>query len=103
MVMISMLRQEVMVPVSWISAILFTVFEDELLGNLSSPVWLGFIFIWLFIVILFSAMSVVRHADCLAVKFGEPYGTLILTLSVISIEIVMISTLMLHGENNPLE
>jgi len=100
-VMISMLRQEVMVPVSWISAILFTVFEDELLGNLSSPVWLGFIFIWLFIVILFSAMSVVRHADCLAVKFGEPYGTLILTLSVISIEIVMISSLMLHGENNP--
>lgn len=46
-------------------------------------------------------MSVVRHADCLAIKFGEPYGTLILTLSAISIEIVMISSLMLHGENNP--
>jgi Ca2+:H+ antiporter len=32
---------------------------------------------------------------------GEPYGTLILTLSAISIEVVMISTAMLHGENNP--
>jgi len=99
--MSGILRQEVMVPVSWISAILFMVFEQELLSDLSSPVWLGFIFIWLFGVILFTAMSVVRHADCLAIKFGEPYGTLILTLSVISIEIVMISGLMLHGENNP--
>ena len=46
-------------------------------------------------------MCVVRHADCLAIKLGEPYGTLILTLSAISIEVVMISTAMLHGENNP--
>jgi Ca2+:H+ antiporter len=55
----------------------------------------------LFSVILFSVVSAVRHADCLAIKFGEPYGTLILTLSAISIEVVMISSLMLHAENNP--
>src|SRR5881396_3886420 len=59
------------------------------------------VFVWLFAVILWSAMCVVRHADCLAIKFGEPYGTLILTLSAISIEVAMISTSMLHGENNP--
>src|SRR5881396_83337 len=59
------------------------------------------VFVWLFAVILWSAMCVVRHADCLAIKFGEPYGTLILTLSAITIEVVMISTAMLHGENNP--
>ena len=59
------------------------------------------IFAWLFAVILWSARCVVRHADCLAVKLGEPYGTLILTLSAISIEVVMISTAMLHGQNNP--
>jgi Ca2+:H+ antiporter len=97
----SMLRQENMLFVSWFSAIVFMVFEHELMSDLSSPAWLGFIFIWLFGVILFSAMSVVRHADCLAIKFGEPYGTLILTMSVISIEIMMIASLMLHGENNP--
>jgi Ca2+:H+ antiporter len=44
---------------------------------------------------------VVRHADCLAIKFGEPYGTLILTLAAISIEVMMISAAMLHGANNP--
>jgi len=59
------------------------------------------VFLWLFAVILWSAVCVVRHADCLAIKLGEPYGTLILTLSAISIEVVMISTAMLHGENNP--
>src|SRR5437764_12990132 len=59
------------------------------------------VFVWLFAVILWSAMCVVRHADCLAIKFGEPYGTLILTLSAVSIEVVVISTAMLHGENNP--
>jgi Ca2+:H+ antiporter len=59
------------------------------------------VFVWLFAVILWSAMCVVRHADCLAIKFGEPYGTLILTLSAIGIEVVMISTAMLHGANNP--
>jgi Ca2+:H+ antiporter len=59
------------------------------------------VFAWLFAVILWSAMCVVRHADCLAIKLGEPYGTLILTLSAICIEVVMISTAMLHGANNP--
>src|SRR6478609_3282135 len=59
------------------------------------------VFVLLFAVILWSAMSVVRHADCLAIKLGEPYGTLILTLSAVSIEVVMISTAMLHGANNP--
>jgi Ca2+:H+ antiporter len=59
------------------------------------------VFLWLFAVILWSAICVVRHADCLAIKLGEPYGTLILTLSAICIEVVMISTAMLHGDNNP--
>ncbi len=65
------------------------------------PLLLALVFLWLFAVILWSAICVVRHADCLAIKFGEPYGTLILTLSAISIEVAMISTSMLHGENNP--
>jgi Ca2+:H+ antiporter len=70
----------------------------EMIGH---PVVLVVVFFWLFGVILWSAISVVRHADCLAIQLGEPYGTLILTLSAISIEVVMISTAMLHGANNP--
>ena len=70
----------------------------ELVGH---PFALIVVFLWLFAVILWSAMSVARHADCLAVKWGEPYGTLVLTLSAITVEVVMVSTAMLHGENNP--
>lgn len=51
---------------------------------------------------LTGAFAVVRHADELAHRFGEPYGTLILTISAISIEVVVIATIMLHGTNNPM-
>src|SRR6266542_3694934 len=74
---------------------------SRLVELIAHPVALIVVFVWLFAVILWSALSVVRHADCLAVKWGEPYGTLVLTLSAITIEVVMISTAMLHGENNP--
>ena len=58
-------------------------------------------FCWLFPIMLWLSFGVVHHADCLAIKLGEPFGTLILTLSVISIEVVMISAVMLTGAENP--
>ena len=69
--------------------------------GITHPLLLTAVLLWLFAVILWSAICVVRHADCLAIKFGEPYGTLILTLSAITIEVMMISMAMLHGANNP--
>jgi Ca2+:H+ antiporter len=74
---------------------------SRLVEIIAHPVALIVVFVWLFAVILWSAVSVARHADCLAIKWGEPYGTLVLTLSAITIEVVMVSTAMLHGENNP--
>jgi len=74
---------------------------NRLVEIVAHPVALVVVFLWLFAVILWSAVSVARHADCLAIKWGEPYGTLVLTLSAITVEVVMISTAMLHGENNP--
>ena len=59
------------------------------------------LFLWLFAVVLGSCLSVVRHADHLAVRLGEPYGTLILTLAVTVIEVISISALTLHGARNP--
>jgi Ca2+:H+ antiporter len=58
-------------------------------------------FVVLFTTIIGAALSVVRHAEHLAVRLGEPYGTLILTVAVTSIEVISISAVMLHGENNP--
>lgn len=54
----------------------------------------------LFAVIIYAAMSVAHHAEMLAEKFGEPYGTLILTISAVVVEIVIIAIMMVH-EHNP--
>src|SRR5437016_14545679 len=83
------------------TAAIFYATGNRFVENITHPIGLIVVFLWLFMVILWAALSVVRHADCLAVKCGEPYGTLILTLAAIGIEVTMISTAMLHGANNP--
>ena len=79
------------------TALAFARFGATLLEGLSNPLWLGFIFAWLFSVVLGSALCVARHADHVAEIVGEPYGTLILTLSVTTIEVMSITAVMLHG------
>lgn len=86
---------------SLITTLLFFLFGEGWLADLSNPLWFGFIALWLFLIILMSAFSIVRHAESLAELLGEPYGTLILTLSVIGIEVAMISAVMLTGGGNP--
>src|SRR5437588_11654487 len=83
------------------TATIFLAAGSQFVELVAHPAVLVVVFLWLFAVIVWSAICVVRHADCLAIRLGEPYGTLILTLSAISIEVVMISTAMLHGANNP--
>ncbi len=95
------IRREFALLIGLGTAVIFFGTGSRLVEIIAHPVVLTAVFLWLFVVILWSATSVVRHADCLAIKFGEPYGTLILTLSAISIEVAMISTAMLHGANNP--
>src|SRR5678815_5103960 len=70
------------------SAAFFLVLGGWLVGNVDRPATLAVTFVWLFIGVLWSAISVVRHADSLAIRCGEPYGTLILTLSAITIEVI---------------
>src|SRR5437899_9000634 len=94
-------RAESALLVSAGTVAIFFAAGSRLVEDVAHPLLLVGIFLWLFVIILWSAICVARHADCLAFKLGEPYGTLILTLSAISIEVVMISTAMLHGANNP--
>ena len=97
----SIFYSEIGLWVGAVTTILFLVFGYGWLSDLSNIVKTAGIFIWLFVVILWLAFNVVRHADSLAIKLGEPYGTLILTISVIGIEAVMIASVMLTGDNNP--
>jgi Ca2+:H+ antiporter len=97
----SLIRSELSLVIGAVSAAIFLWLGSRLLENLEHPGAMGVVFLWLFLAVLWSAISVVRHADHLAIKCGEPYGTLILTLSAITIEVMMISAAMLHGKNNP--
>ncbi|GKX63837.1 sodium-potassium/proton antiporter ChaA [Pragia fontium] len=53
------------------------------------------------VTILGSAFSVVRHADVLAHRLGEPFGSLILSLAVVILEVSLISALMVTGDTGP--
>lgn len=97
----SVIRSELPLIMGAVTATIFLWFGSRLLETLEHPGVMGVVFLWLFLAVLWLAISVVRHADRLAIKCGEPYGTLILTLSAISIEVMMISSAMLHGKNNP--
>lgn len=46
------------------------------------------------------AFRIAHHAEVLAMRFGEPYGTLILTLAAVSVEVVILVVL-LQGAPNP--
>lgn len=99
--MLKIIREERFLGAGLATSLAFLLFGGWLHRDYSSPLYLTLILVWLFFTILGSVLAVVRHADHLAERLGEPYGTLILTLSVTAIEAMSISAVMLHGANNP--
>ena len=53
-------------------------------------------------VILTAAIALVRHADVLAHRLGEPAGTLLLTLAITGLEVAMVAFVMSTGEAKPM-
>jgi Ca2+:H+ antiporter len=72
------------------------------LGFTFTPSAAGLIFAVLLLVILFGTVfAAVHHAEVIAQKIGEPYGTLLLTLAVTVIEVALIATIMLGEKPVP--
>ncbi len=94
-------REEWFLGFSLTTTAVFAFSGESLYARLDNPFWLAFVFAWLFGTVMSSALAVVRHADHVAEILGEPYGTLVLTLSVTAIEVMSITAVMLHGDNNP--
>lgn len=97
----SLLRREWPLLASVVTAGVFLVWGGGWLAAPASPAAMAGAFVWLFAAILLSAFAIVRHAESLAHLLGEPYGTLVLTLSVIGVEVLMISAVMLTGGEKP--
>ena len=72
---------------------------DWLLLQPALPVLTGLALLSLLVLLM--ARGVAHHADQLAERLGEPLGTLVLTGSVIVIELALIASTMLTGESNP--
>ena len=93
MTMLKLLRGEAQIPAVWLTGALFLAFGGGWLAAAAgSPAVALALFAWLFAAILWGAFGVVRHAEHLAETLGEPYGTLILTMSVTVIEVAFIVT-----------
>ena len=87
--------------VAWATVLAFAWFGRTWLGDLSRPVFAGALFAWLLAVILWAAFGVVHEAEDLARRLGEPLGTLVLTLSIVVIEVSLISAVMLSAKDAP--
>jgi Ca2+:H+ antiporter len=62
----------------------------------------GLLFAVVLLAILFGTVfAAVHHAEVIAGRIGEPYGTLLLTLAVTIIEVALIATIMLGDKPQP--
>jgi len=98
---IGSIRKEAPLLVGAGTLAVFQFHGDGWLEQLADPLVAGLLFLWLFPVLLWASFGVVHHAEALAEILGEPYGTLILTIAVIGIEVSLIAAIMLTGDANP--
>ncbi|MGP3775685.1 calcium:proton antiporter [Streptomyces sp. SDT5-1] len=78
----------------WIAFGALLVAGPALEGPLSTPVLFGLLAV-IVLVIVACAFGVVTQAERLSHRLGDPYGTLVLTLSIVVIEVILISSVML--------
>ena len=72
------------------------------LGFTFMPSAAGLLFAAVLLVILFGTVfAAVHHAEVIAERIGEPFGTLLLTLAVTVIEVALIATIMLGEKPVP--
>src|SRR6202050_601049 len=89
---------------SWIFPALAVLFfaGATALGITFTPSPVGLAFAAGLLVILFGTVfAAVHHAEVIAERIGEPYGTLLLTLAVTVIEVALIATIMLGDKPVP--
>ena len=89
---------------AWIFPALAVMFfaAATALGLTFTPSIAGLVFAVGLLIILFGTVfAAVHHAEVIAERIGEPYGTLLLTLAVTIIEVALIATIMLGDKAVP--
>jgi Ca2+:H+ antiporter len=93
--MVSALKQERLLLIPILLGIAAWLGEHALLqhGQLASLVGAAI----LIVAIVIGSMRVAHHAEILAHKVGDPYGTMILTLSAVAVEVIILAIMMNKG------
>lgn len=95
------MRREWPLLANFVTMALFLAFGRQLLADITHPLRFALVLAWLLGSILFAVFAVVRHAERVAAKLGEPLGTLVLTLAITSIEVLIIVATMSTGHGSP--
>lgn len=84
------------------AAVLFGLTSIPSLGIQFTPTPAGWVFAAVLLAVLFGTVfAAVHHAEVIAHRIGEPFGTLLLTLSVTIIEVALIASIMLGDKAVP--
>ncbi|GFM81088.1 calcium:proton antiporter [Pseudomonas cichorii] len=94
----SLLRQEKFLLLAIIATFIAYPLEHVLLGNGQTVALIAGLALVGFIVS--ASLRVAHHAEQLAEKVGDPYGTMILTLSAVLVEVVILA-IMMSNEPSP--
>ena len=86
---------------AWAAVLLVELQAHGPLDLLGTGLASSAMFLALFALILWCAFGVVEQAEHLAHLLGEPLGTLVLTLAIVTIEVALIAAVMLGAEAAP--
>ncbi|GGX21909.1 calcium:proton antiporter [Pigmentiphaga litoralis] len=95
--MVALLLREKFLLLAVFATVLAYAFEHTVLGHgegtalVVSGLLIG--------AILCASIRVAHHAELLAEKVGDPYGTMILTLSAVLVEVIILAIMMQHSES----
>jgi len=94
--MMALFKQEIFLLIAFGFAILSYLFEHTLLDQGQTISMIAACA--LIVVIVMASTRVAHHAEVLAHKVGDPYGTMILTLSAVAVEVLILAIMM--GSNS---
>jgi Ca2+:H+ antiporter len=75
--------------------------KGQLATAAQSPALAALLLVGLSAIVIAGALAIVRHADVLAHRLGEPGGTLLLTMAITGLEAAMVGLVMSSGEEKP--
>lgn len=96
--MLNSLKQEKFLLLALLAAVAAYPLEHLLLGS-GQGIALGAGLVLIGFIVM-ASMRVAHHAELLAEKVGDPYGTMILTLAAVLVEVVILA-IMMSNEASP--